>query len=65
MPFIVRVLELVAADEDRGTGGVDVLRGIFPTIKDVTKEGIADVPADRIRAVYEEIVRDRDRGEAA
>lgn len=54
-----------AADEDRGTGGVDVLRGIFPTIKDVTKGGIADVPVDRIRAVYEEIIRDRDRGEAA
>ena len=54
-----------AADEDRGTGGVDMLRGIFPTIKDVTKDGIADVPVDRIRAVYEEIIRDRDRGEAA
>jgi len=54
-----------AADEDRGTGGVDILRGIFPTIKDVTKDGIADIPVNRIRAVYEEIVRNRDRGEAA
>jgi proteasome beta subunit len=54
-----------AADEDRGTGGVDILRGIYPTIKDVTKDGIADIPVDRIRAVYEEIVRNRDRGEAA
>jgi proteasome beta subunit len=54
-----------AADEDRGTGGVDILRGIYPTIKDATKDGITDVPPDRIRAVYEQIVRDRDRGEAA
>ena len=53
-----------AADEDRGTGGVDLLRGIYPTIKDVTKDGITDVPVDRIRAVYEEIVRDRNGGGA-
>jgi proteasome beta subunit len=54
-----------AADEDRGTGGVDLLRGIYPMIKDVTSDGIGDVPVDRIRAVYEEIVRDRKGGEAA
>ena len=54
-----------AADEDRATGGVDILRGIFPTIKDATKRGITDVPVDHIRAVYQQIVRDRDRGEAA
>jgi len=53
-----------AADEDRGTGGVDLLRGIYPTIKDVTKDGITDVPVERIRAVYEEIVRDRNGGGA-
>jgi proteasome beta subunit len=54
-----------AADEDRGTGGVDTLRGIYPTIKWVTKDGIADIPMERMRAIHEEIVRNRKNGEAA
>lgn len=54
-----------AADEDRGTGGVDTLRGIYPTIKTVTVGGISDVPEDRIRVLYEQVVRTRRDGEAA
>ena len=54
-----------AADEDRGTGGVDTVRGIYPTIKLVTKDGISDVSEDRIKAVFEEIVKARRAEEAA
>jgi proteasome beta subunit len=37
-----------AADEDRGTGGPDFVRGIFPTVKLVTGRGALDVPEDRV-----------------
>jgi proteasome beta subunit len=40
-----------AADEDRGTGGPDFVRGIFPTVKLVTAVGAQDVPEERVAAV--------------
>lgn len=40
-----------AADEDRGTGGPDFVRGIFPTVKLVTAGGAQDVPEERVAAV--------------
>ena len=42
-----------AADDDVGTGGPDFVRGIYPTAKFVTVQGITDVPGDRIRTVYD------------
>lgn len=54
-----------AADEDRGTGGVDTLRGIYPTIKIANKDGIADIPESRMKVLYEEIVRTRKGGGVA
>jgi proteasome beta subunit len=39
-----------AADEDRGTGGPDFVRGIFPTVKLVTAAGAQDVPEERVAA---------------
>ncbi len=48
-----------AADDDVGTGGPDLVRGIYPTAKVVTAEGIADVPDDQIRAVYEGLIAAR------
>jgi proteasome beta subunit len=48
-----------AADEDRGTGGPDFVRGIFPTVKLVTQSGIQDVPEARVAAVCEAIVQSR------
>jgi proteasome beta subunit len=39
-----------AADEDRGTGGPDFVRGIFPTVKLVTATGVQDVPEERVAA---------------
>ncbi len=46
-----------AADEDSGTGGPDVVRGIYPTVAVVTADGYAEVPeqevADRFGALVE------------
>ncbi len=48
-----------AADEDTGTGGPDFVRGIFPTVKQVTRAGIQDIPQDRVAALCEAIVSAR------
>jgi proteasome beta subunit len=54
---------LDAADEDRATGGIDVVRGIFPTTKVATRTGVEDVGDDELRRVYEKIAARR-RAEA-
>jgi proteasome beta subunit len=41
-----------AAEEDVATGSPDPTRGIFPTVKLVTAQGISDVGPDRIEPVY-------------
>jgi proteasome beta subunit len=48
-----------AADNDVGTGGPDFVRGIYPTAKFVTAQGIADVPDDRIRSVFDGMIAAR------
>ena len=50
-----------AADEDVGTGGPDLVRGIFPTVKTITRSGFQDVPEDEIRRVCETILAERTR----
>jgi proteasome beta subunit len=50
---------LEAADEDRATGGVDVVRGIYPTTKIATKGGVEEISDDELRRVYEGIVARR------
>jgi len=50
-----------AADEDVGTGGPDLVRGIFPTVKTITRSGFQDVPDDEVRRVCEAILADRTR----
>jgi proteasome beta subunit len=54
-----------AADEDVGTGGPDLVRGIFPTVKTITREGFADVAETDIRRLTEAIVADRRQREGA
>jgi proteasome beta subunit len=54
---------LDAADEDVGTGGPDFVRGIFPTVKTITRSGFSDVPDDEVRRVCEAIVRERTESE--
>jgi proteasome beta subunit len=48
-----------AADDDVGTGGPDLVRGIYPTAKIVNGTGITDVSEPRIRGVYDELLAGR------
>ena len=50
-----------AADEDVGTGGPDFVRGIFPTVKTITRSGFGEVGEDEIRRVCEQILQERTR----
>jgi proteasome beta subunit len=45
-----------AADEDRATGGIDVVRGIFPLVDFGTSDGITRADDSEIEQVYREIV---------
>jgi proteasome beta subunit len=45
-----------AADEDRGTGGIDVMRGIYPTVIVCTVDGIQEISDDAIGGTYREIL---------
>jgi len=56
---------LDASDEDVGTGGPDLIRGIFPTIRTITRSGFGDVADDEIRRVVENLLADRARAEKA
>jgi proteasome beta subunit len=51
-----------AADEDRGTGGIDTVRGIFPTVIFCSEPGIESAPSSEIRDVYESILSRRSNG---
>jgi proteasome beta subunit len=46
---------LDAADEDTATGGFDLDRGILPTVKLVTKEGVEDASNDEILAAHKAV----------
>lgn len=48
-----------AADDDVGTGGPDLIRGIYPTAKFVTAQGITDVVDDQLKAVYDDMITAR------
>jgi proteasome beta subunit len=48
-----------AAEEDIGTGGPDLVRGIFPTVKTITRSGYGEVPDDDVRRACEAILSDR------
>ena len=45
-----------AADEDLGTGGPDLIRDIFPTIKVIDQDGITDIPDSEVKALYTELL---------
>jgi len=51
-----------AADEDVGTGGPDVVRGIYPTAKQVAASGIKDVDEPRIATVCAALIDARKKG---
>ncbi len=48
-----------AADDDVGTGGPDLVRGIYPTAKIVSASGITDVLDQQIRGVYDGLIATR------
>jgi proteasome beta subunit len=48
-----------AADEDVGTGGPDLMRGIFPTVTAIAVSGMVEVPEEEVRRLFGEIVADR------
>ncbi len=52
-----------AAEEDVGTGGPDLVRGIYPTAKLVSGAGITDVDDQRIGSVYAALIDKRRNGE--
>jgi len=48
-----------AADDDVGTGGPDLVRGIYPTAKIVNATGITDVSEQQIRGIYDGVLATR------
>jgi proteasome beta subunit len=48
-----------AADDDVGTGGPDLVRGIYPTAKIVNAGGITDVSEQQIRGVCDGLINSR------
>lgn len=48
-----------AADEDVGTGGPDLVRGIYPTVKLLTVAGITDVEEQRVGVTCTELIEQR------
>jgi proteasome beta subunit len=53
-----------AADEDRGTGGIDIQRSIFPTVLRCSEPGIEQAPDSEIREVYDAILERGRSGDA-
>ena len=51
-----------AADEDRATGGIDVVRGIYPIVNPCSEQGVEDVPSSEIDSAYREIMSRRENG---
>lgn len=52
-----------AADEDVGTGGPDLVRGIYPSVKTITRSGFIEVPDEEIRGICDQVLADRTRAE--
>jgi proteasome beta subunit len=50
---------LDAAEEDIGTGGPDLVRGIFPTVKTIRRSGFEEVPEDEVRRACEALLAER------
>lgn len=50
-----------AAEDDIGTGGPDLVRGIYPTAKLITIDGINDVDEARIRDQYAALIASRQK----
>jgi proteasome beta subunit len=47
-----------AADEDSATGGPDLVRGIFPTVATITREGFGRVDNDEVAERFRSLIAD-------
>jgi proteasome beta subunit len=47
-----------ASQEDVATGGPNPLRGIFPTVKTITADGVVAVPDEELRAAFESVLQE-------
>ncbi len=52
---------LDASEEDVATGGADLVRGIYPSVKTVSQAGTSDLPEDEIRQMCEALLSERRR----
>ena len=50
-----------AADNDAGTGGPDLVRGIFPIVKTITSAGVQDIDEATIKAIVTRIIQKETR----
>ncbi|MGH2748658.1 MAG: proteasome subunit beta [Actinomycetota bacterium] len=48
-----------AADEDVGTGGPDLMRGIFPTVVSITQSGTSEIVEDEVKRLFEDLIASR------
>src|SRR5919106_1727265 len=48
-----------AADEDVGTGGPDLMRGIYPTVVAISTEGMVEISEDDTRELFESLISGR------
>jgi proteasome beta subunit len=48
-----------AADEDVGTGGPDLMRGIFPTVAAISSEGMKEISEEEIQRLFEQLIEER------
>lgn len=48
-----------AAEEDVATAGPDLIRGIYPTVKTITRRGLHDVEEQGIRQIFNAIIERR------
>ena len=48
-----------AADEDVGTGGPDLMRGIYPTVAAITSAGLVEIAEPEIERLFQELISER------
>jgi proteasome beta subunit len=51
-----------AADEDSATGGPDVVRGIYPTVATITREGFERVPDPEVAERFGTLIQRKTEG---
>ena len=50
-----------ASEEDIGTGAPDPIRGIYPTVKIINRQGVMEAEESRIKEAYEDLIEERKR----